>query len=222
MWCITEWEKCGSQDHLQLVEFGPGRGTLSQDILRVFANFNLSDKISLHLVEVSPFLSEVQARRLCCQHSDTKKEDEGTVPYFRKGETVSGIQVYWYRSIEQVPKAFSVYLAHEFFDALPIHKFHCKDKKWKEILVDIDGEGKEDNFRFIESNTTTPILGVFLTRPWLNREALSSHVEYSVEIEQTIDAIADRIDEYGGFSLIMDYGHEGEKGDTFRVGFFTI
>ena len=29
--------------------------------------------------------------------------------------------------------------------------------------------------------------------------------------------LAHRVDEYGGIALIADYGHEGEKGDTFRV-----
>lgn len=29
--------------------------------------------------------------------------------------------------------------------------------------------------------------------------------------------LAQRVDQYGGIALIADYGHEGEKGDTFRV-----
>lgn len=206
---------------MQLVELGPGRGTLSQDILRVFANFELNDRISLHLVEISPFLSEVQAKRLCCQHTDTKNEDEATVPYYRKGETVSGIPVYWYRKLQDVPKTFSIYLAHEFLDALPIHRFKCTENKWKEILIDVDGENNENQnkFRFIESKGATPMLHVFLTRDWIDRNKLPDNVEYSTEVEETVDEIASRLDEYGGFSLIMDYGHSGEKGDTFRVSY---
>lgn len=201
---------------MQIVEFGPGRGTLSQDILRVFASFGLSDKFSLHLVEVSPYLSELQANRLCFQHNETKKEDLDSVPYYRKGESVSGIEIYWYRQLDEVPKSFSIYLAHEFFDALPAHKFQRTDNNWREILIDID-KTKENHFQFVSSTAMTPMLGLFLTRPWINRESLSNHIEYSVDTEQTIDAIANRIERDGGFGLVMDYGHSGERGDTFRV-----
>lgn len=213
---MSEWQKCGSPAPLQIVELGPGRGTLSQDILRVFAKFGLSDKFSLHLVEVSPYLSELQAKRLCCHHKETKKDDLDTVPYYRRGESVSGIEIYWYRELSQVPKSFSIFLAHEFFDALPVHKFHKIDNEWREILIDVD-KAKEDHFRFVTANLSTSMLSIFLTRPWVNPNILPNHIEYSAETEKTIDEMAARIEEFGGFSLIMDYGHTGERGDTFRV-----
>ncbi|XP_055302152.1 protein arginine methyltransferase NDUFAF7 homolog, mitochondrial [Sitodiplosis mosellana] len=218
IWCLSEWQKCGSPGPLQVVELGPGRGTLSQDILRVFAQFGLSDKFSLHLVEVSPYLSELQAKRLCCQHTETKKGDLDSVPYYRKGESVSGIEIFWYREIKHVPKSFSIFLAHEFFDALPIHKFHrTDDNSWQEILIDTD-KTEENHFRFVTSNAKTTMLGLFLTRPWIDKDVqLPNDIEYSAETEQTIDVMANRIEENGGFALIMDYGHSGEKGDTFRA-----
>lgn len=203
---------------MQIVELGPGRGTLSQDILRVFAKFGLSDKFSLHLVEVSPHLSELQAKRLCCQHKSTQKEDLDAVPYYRRGESVSGIEIFWYRELKQVPKSFTIFLAHEFFDALPVHKFQRTDENWREILIDIEKE-KEDHFQFVKSNSTTSMLGIFLSRPWINKKDLPNHIEYSSEMEQMIDEVASRIEEFGGFSLIMDYGHSGERDDTFRVRF---
>lgn len=220
---MLEWQKCGSPDPLNIVELGPGRGTLSQDVLRVFAKFGLSDKFSLHLVEVSPYLSELQAKRLCCQYSETKKEDLVSIPYYRKGESLSGIKVFWYRELKQVPNSFSIFLAHEFFDALPIHKFHrTDDNNWQEILIDTD-KTKENHFRFVASNALTPMLGLFLTRPWIDQFVhLPNDIEYSAETEQTIDTMADRIEKDGGFALIMDYGHSGEKGDTFRVSIFVL
>lgn len=222
---MLEWQKCGSPDPLNIVELGPGRGTLSQDVLRVFAKFGLSDKFSLHLVEVSPYLSELQAKRLCCQYSETKKEDLVSMPYYRKGESLSGIKVFWYRELKQVPNSFSIFLAHEFFDTLPIHKFHrTDDNNWQEILIDTNKtETKENHFRFVASNAPTPMLSLFLTRPWIDKfEHLPNDIEYSAETEQIIDAMADRIEKDGGFALIMDYGHSGEKGDTFRVSILKI
>lgn len=170
----------------------------------------------MHLVEISPYLSELQAKRLCCQTTETKKEDLDSVPYYRKGESVSGIKIYWYRELEQVPKAFSIYLAHEFFDAMPVHKFVQVEKNWKEILIGMSKENK-NQFDYITSNAMTPMLGVFLSRPWIDKHTLPEHIEYSAETEKTVDMMADRIQEDGGIGLIMDYGHIGEKGDTFRV-----
>lgn len=214
---MAEWEKCGSPTPLQLIELGPGRGTLAQDVLRIFAHFNLSNHISLHLVEISSHLSDMQARRLCCNFAATPKDD-ASVKYYQSGETISGIKVYWYHKIEDVPKAFSIYLAHEFFDALPIHKFQFHDDKWREVLIDID-TAKENSFRYVISKAPTPMLNVFMSRPW-HFQALENkrtHVEYSVEMEKTIETMADAIESHGGFGLIMDYGHFGDKSDTFRV-----
>jgi len=46
--------------------------------------------------------------------------------YYMKGETQEGLPIFWYRSLLDVPRGFSCLLAHEFFDALPIHKFKVR------------------------------------------------------------------------------------------------
>ena len=209
VWCLAEWEKCGAPKPLQIVELGPGRGTLAQDILRVFSRFQLSNDISLHLVEVSPYLSAAQAKRLCCKHAEVKNE-----PFYQQGETISGIRVFWYKRIEDVPKEFSLFLAHEFFDAMPIHKFQLTDGKWREIMVDVD-RPTEEGFRFVASKADTPMQRVFLQSPLAGRS--HSHVEFSPETDMIVENLSRRIEEHGGFSLIMDYGHIGDKTDTFRV-----
>lgn len=217
IWCLAEWEKCGSPEPLQLIEMGPGRGTLAQDVLRVFARFGLSNRLSVHLVEVSTHLSNLQARQLCCHFAETKSDDT-SVRYYQSGETLSGIKVYWYHKIEDIPKGFSIYLAHEYFDALPVHKFQLDNDQWREVLIDID-RTKENAFRYVIAKAPTPMLNLFMSREW-HAQALENkrtHLEYSVETEKTIETMAETIESHGGFGMIMDYGHFGDKSDTFRV-----
>ena len=210
IWCLAEYQKLGSPQTLQLVELGPGRGTLIQDLLRVFGHFEISETMSIHLVELSPYLSKLQSHKLCYSSTEV---DINSSPYYRVGETLGGTKVFWYNRIEDIPKEFSIILAHEFFDALPIHKLQRDGKMWKEILVDFDPSEKE-LFRYVLSRNETPISKLYsLMQPNEKR----NHVEISPESDSIAQHIAERLENHGGFGLVMDYGHVGEKEDTFRV-----
>lgn len=64
VWCVHEWQKCGSPEKLQVVELGPGRGTLADDMLRVSAV--LQQVLSECVFPVSPKLtSRVTLMSLC-------------------------------------------------------------------------------------------------------------------------------------------------------------
>jgi len=51
----------------------------------------------------------------------------------------------------------------------------------------------------------------------LDADDSRDHVEICPEAAVIATQIADRIAKYHGFALIADYGHTGEKTDTFRV-----
>ncbi|XP_051510794.1 protein arginine methyltransferase NDUFAF7, mitochondrial isoform X2 [Myxocyprinus asiaticus] len=130
VWCVSEWMAAGKSSVLQLVELGPGRGSLTSDILRVFSQLKAvlgKVDLSVHLVEISPKLSQVQAD--CLTTDQTQAFDGDDVPVYRSGTTNTGLPVYWYRQIEDVPRGFSIFIAHEFIDALPIHKFQEGEKR---------------------------------------------------------------------------------------------
>lgn len=210
-WSLTEYQKIGSPRPVQLIELGPGRGTLIQDILRVCNHLKIipSNSLSIHLVELSPYLSKMQAQKLC--YSSNELND---LPFYRIGETMSGIKVYWYRRIEDVPNEFSIIIAHEFFDALPIHKLQKSEGNiWKEILIDND-PSDINKFRYVISRNETPISKLYST---LKPDDKRNHVEICPDADLILKHIAEKLEEFGGFGLIMDYGHLGEKEDTFRA-----
>ena len=58
------------------------------------------------------------------------------------------LQVRWHRSLEEVPKdAPAIFIAHEFFDALPVHQFQKTERGWCERLVDTAGHPRPHPFR---------------------------------------------------------------------------
>uniref|UniRef100_A0A3B4EU07 Protein arginine methyltransferase NDUFAF7 n=1 Tax=Pundamilia nyererei TaxID=303518 RepID=A0A3B4EU07_9CICH len=155
VWIISEWMGAGQPKQLQLVELGPGKGSLASDVIRVFSQLQSvlgGASVSLHLVEVSPALSLLQAQNLTGNRSQEADAEDDLV--YRRGETEAGLPVSWYRRLDDVPTGFSIFVAHEFFDALPIHKFQRTEKGWREVLVDIDPE-KPDTLRFVVAPAPT-------------------------------------------------------------------
>ncbi|XP_058469992.1 protein arginine methyltransferase NDUFAF7, mitochondrial [Solea solea] len=211
VWVISEWMGAGRPEQLQLVELGPGKGSLACDIIRVFSQLRsvLGDaSVSLHLVEVSPTLSRLQAQNLTGTSSrEADAEDE---PVYRSGETAAGLPVSWYRRLDDIPTGFSVFLAHEFFDALPVHKFQRTEKGWREVMVDIDPE-KPEQLRFVIAPSPT-----LASSTLVHADERRDHVEVCAEGGVIVQQLVRRIVEGGGAALIADYGHDGTKTDTFR------
>ncbi|XP_054474192.1 protein arginine methyltransferase NDUFAF7, mitochondrial [Anoplopoma fimbria] len=211
VWIISEWMGAGRPKQLQLVELGPGKGSLAGDVLRVFSQLRSvvgEASLSLHLVEVSPVLSRLQAQNLTGSRSrEAEAEDE---PVYRRGETAAGLPVSWYRRLEDVPTGFSIFLAHEFFDALPIHKFQRTQKGWREVMVDIDPE-KTEQLRFVVAPSPT-----LASSTLVQADERRGHVEVCADGGVVVQQMARRIEEDGGAALIADYGHDGTKTDTFR------
>lgn len=211
VWFLNEWSKIGAPKPFQIVELGPGRGTLSQDILRVFEHFKVLKGASLHMIEASLVLSDLQAKRLCIQSGIVP--DKNSVVY-REGITHEGIPVKWYRDFCNIPDVFSLIIANEFFDALPIHKLQkTHNGDFREILIDLNNNS--ENFRYIIANNETPAVKLFMSQQKNNE--IRDHVEFSPESLLLSRNLARKLAENGGLCLIADYGHEGDRGDTFRA-----
>ncbi|MCJ1441427.1 MAG: hypothetical protein MMC23_001914 [Stictis urceolatum] len=128
LWVVAEWMTQGrKRSGVELVEVGPGRGTLMDDMLRALRNFKTftSSIESVYLVEASKPLREKQKELLCGDAEPLEEIDIG----WRSRSKYGGITVTWCEDIRFVPNDASktpFIIAHEFFDALPIHAFQSQ------------------------------------------------------------------------------------------------
>ena len=216
IWIINEWLKMGRPAPMQLVELGPGRGTLMADILRTFGKISPDALagMSVHLVEVSDAMRRLQEAALCggAPSQQPARDVSGDSNAFHQRRSSAGPLVSWYSSSRDVPRGFSFFVAHEFFDALPVHKFvrgggGDGDEKWHEILVDVDGDG----LRFVRAKGKTPAVSL------IDAGEEKDEVEVCPAAGVLVKSLCERIATDGGALLVADYGHGGEKGDTLRA-----
>lgn len=125
VWVVAEWIAQGRKSEgVYLMEVGPGRGTLMDDMLRTFRNFpDLTKAIeAVYLIEASPRLREAQYKLLC---GDSALEETKT-GWESRSRHSKDLKIVWTEDVRFVakdPSRTPFIIAHEFFDALPIHVF---------------------------------------------------------------------------------------------------
>lgn len=96
-----------------------------------------------------------------------------------------------------------------------------ENQQWREILVDIDTEAPPDmkKLRYVLARNETPVIKIL--KNYQEKLLLDhrKHLEVSIDTVMILDQMTKRIDRDGGIGLIIDYGHDGTKEDTFR-GFY--
>lgn len=180
LWCAQMWSLMGG-GAISLVELGPGRGTLMADLLRATKKVpEFHEHLSIHMVEMSPTLAHAQYTRLRYEHP----------------------RIEWLDSLEEVPPAKTIYLANEFFDALPI----------KQFVMTEDGVCE----RRVGWNAETQQLEFTLAPPGLQLAKSGQTIPSGTVMEQCpaarsmVRSMADRLASHGGAALVIDYGYLGD------------
>ncbi|KAH6792067.1 NADH dehydrogenase ubiquinone complex I [Perilla frutescens var. hirtella] len=211
VWAVCLWEQMGQPDRINLVELGPGRGTLMADLLRGVSKFkNFTASLQLHLVECSPALQKLQYQNLKCTREDAADGDCISM--------LSGSPVSWHAMLEQVPTGVpTIIIAHEFYDALPVHQFQKASRGWCEKMVDVT---ENSLFRFVLSPQPTPATLYLAQRcKWAKAEEIAkvNQIEVCPKAIDLTQEIANRIAVDGGGALIIDYGLNGIVSDSLQA-----
>lgn len=114
IWLMQCFDLMGKPPAVDLIELGPGRGTLMADILR--AGRAMPDFIAAvrpRLVEMSPLLRALQENTL----------------------QAAGIVATWHGSLDEIPLGPTLLFANEFVDALPVCQFQKLQNGWAERVV---------------------------------------------------------------------------------------
>jgi NADH dehydrogenase [ubiquinone] 1 alpha subcomplex assembly factor 7 len=113
VWTMQQWQAMGAPSAFNLIELGPGRGTLMADLLRGAHNYDdFIDSANIILIETSKTLTQIQKEKL------------------------SDYDVSWARHLKDVDNTLpSIIIANEFFDALPIRQFQLRNGQWHEAFI---------------------------------------------------------------------------------------
>lgn len=192
LWTCVVWQAMGSPEPLNVVEVGPGRGTLMADALRATQMVEeFEDAARVWLVETSPALRQAQKKTL----------------------TPTLMMPAWRDRFEDVGPGPLVVWGNEFFDALPIRQYVRADDGWRERLVGLNDEG--DGFEYVVSADKIDSALI----PEEVRDAAPGGIYEDQAVSRAImTEIAKRVVEFGGAALFFDYGHgEHAIGETLQA-----
>lgn len=223
VWFISMWQKLGAPGRFQLVEVGPGKGTLISDAIRtadVLPAFR--DGMQVHLVEPSRSLRAKQRETLALDHgtrapqSADGAEGDGASITLR-----NGTEVHWHDALAEVPEGPTFVVAHELLDALPVHQFVYTEAGWRERLVTQAGEGAPEDFVLVAAERETPALSLLRGAAGVDfadgeRPEAGAVVEVCPGAMAFAQDCAARVRAHGGAALLVDYGGMGMPVESVR------
>ena len=178
IWMIACWETFGKPKNFNIVELGPGDGSLAYILLKSFKRFPEFNSIKkLFLFEESNFLRKVQKKR------------------------ITDRSVKWINNLNEIKKGPVIFFGNEFFDAIPIKQFKKINRSFFEKnysmnknynIKEIFRKASSQNIKYIKSYKTFNNLR-FIEFPKLGFEELKK--------------ISKKIIKLQGCILMIDYGY---------------
>ena len=182
IWCIAFWENLGCTKKINIVELGGGNGNMMLEMIKVFERFdNFKKSSNYYILEKSHFLKKIQKKQLV-DHN-----------------------VKWIDSLNKLNNGPNIFLANEFFDALPMKQFIKKNDKWFEKKIKILSK---NNFELVDAITNIQSLE---KKIGIDLKKNQKFIEFSPLAYKYLNIISKKINTFGGGLLIVDYGYLEKK-----------
>lgn len=196
IWALDWWLKNKNigKDKITLIELGPGRGTLMADAVRAIQKAAPDLPIHIHFVEASPTLTAAQEEKL-------GKYD---------------VNISWHTNLDPLPATPAIFIANEFFDALPIDQLILKDDMLYHHCVGLD---EQDELIFGVGHPISSGLDIDLgTVKMIAKAGEGTILEVSPHRLFAMEEVAKHIAANEGAGIIIDYGFaQSGFGDTFQA-----
>ena len=182
IWIISFWKNLGSPRNFNLIELGAGNGEMMKVLLESFQNFpSFLESCNIIIHEKSPILIRIQKEKL------------------------SKSKIIWVSQINKIKKNPSIFIANEFFDAMPIKQFRKQRNIWYEKFVNLENYSKAS---FIEKKTDIKKIEKRLNFKISQNQ---NFIEYSEFGFDYLKNISNMIKKNTGGLLIIDYGYLEKK-----------
>ena len=179
IWTISFWENLSCPKKFNLIELGGGNGEMIKQMLSTFEKFpSFNNCCKINIFEKSEYLKKIQKKKL-----KNKK-------------------VKWLRNLNEISSLPSIFIANEFFDALPIKQFFKKDEKWYERSIKFSKLSKP---RFLDILINIKKVEKKIGFKISNNQKI---IEFSPLAFEYIKIISKKINTKNGGLLILDYGNQ--------------
>jgi NADH dehydrogenase [ubiquinone] 1 alpha subcomplex assembly factor 7 len=188
LWAAVVWQRMGRPYPVNLIELGPGRGTLLADALRAGRLVpGFVDAARVALVETNARLRAGQAEKLSAHLGSLA----------------------WHARLAEVASGPAILVANEFLDALPIRQFVRREGGLAERRVGLSPEGE---LEFVE------VAAAGSEADCAKRGAPGELVEVHPGYEDVAADLAGRAAATPLAAVFIDYGHtEPAAGDTLQA-----
>ena len=178
VWIISFWEKLDCPKKFNLIELGAGNGEMMRVLVNTFNKFpRFKNSCKINILEKSELLKKTQKNNI----KDTK--------------------IKWLNNLSELNNCPCIFIANEFFDALPIKQFLKKEKKWYEKYVNFINNKK------LEYLDVPFDMQKFEKKIKFKISHNQTFIEYSPLASKYLKTIINKIKLNNGGMLIIDYGY---------------
>ena len=178
IWLVTTWNTLGRPKKFNIVELGPGDGSLTKILLKTFKQFPLFNKAdSISLYEKSNLLKNLQKKN------------------------IDSLKVKWIRNFSNIKKGPVVFFGNEFFDAIPVKQFSRKRNLLFEKYYSLNKENKIDEVYKKASSKDVSYIKKFKILKNLK------FVEFPKLGLDELNKVIKKISKLEGGLLLIDYGY---------------